>query len=355
MTTQRPSQQGFTLIELMVAVTVGLLLLAGLSTLFAGNNHAQMEIERANRQVENGRYAMQLLGGDLRNAGFYSDFNPTALALPKAAPDPCSTDIAVIRTAIVLPVQGYNDSAAALDCLKDAGVRADTDVVVVRHTATCIVDAADCEPAAFGGPFLQASQCDNLFELGHNDVSKYYNVDTHINQLALHKRDCGPASGTGTAADVRRLQTHIYFVSNNSSGTDGVPTLKRAEVTSQGANITVNIVPLAEGIENMQLEYGMDTSNDGVADLYTIDPATASGCADAECAVVNWNNVVSIKVNLLARTLTPSMGHVDSKSYVLGAKADGSDNTIAATNDKYKRHVFSAVIGLPNPAGRKTS
>lgn len=343
-------QQGFTLVELMVAVTIGLLLLGSLSALFVNNNHAQMEIERANRQVENGRYAMQLLNGDLRNAGFYGEFDTNLMTLPTALPNPCGKDVAAMRDAIALHVQGYDDDNP-LDCLSD--VRDNTDIVVVRHTATCIVGAADCEPASAGGPFFQASGCDNMFELGSGNVANYFQIGILTTGFSLHKRDCGVGMGTGTAAPIRRLLTHIYFVANNSQSGDGIPTLKRAEVSTQGGVFSIDIVPLAEGIENMQIEYGMDTNADGVADLFTTTPGSALACGDETCAVVNWNNVVAVKMNLLSRTLTKSMGYTDTKSYTLGNGADGQPLVIAATRDQYKRHVFSALIALPNPAGRK--
>lgn len=345
-------QQGFTLVELMVAVTISLLLLAGLSTLFMTNNHAQMEIERGNRQVENGRYAMQIVASDLRNAGYYGEFDASALAMPATAPDPCDTDIAVIRGAIALHVQGY-DGANPLECLAD--VRDGTDILVVRHTATCAVGDADCDTAAAGGPFLQASACNNTFELGSGNVANYYQVSAVDTDLSLHRRDCNAAAGSGTAAPVRRLLTYIYFIANNSDDKDGVPTLKRAELISKSGAVSVEIVPLADGIENLQLEYGIDTDNNGVADLYATAPATANGCSAEACAVTNWNNVVAVKVHLLARTPTESAGYKDTKSYTLGLTADGKPNTIQAANDKYKRHVFSSMVGLPNPAGRKTS
>jgi type IV pilus assembly protein PilW len=345
----RPSQRGFTLIELMVAVAVGLLLLAGLSSLFLGNNHAQMEIERANRQVENGRYAMQLLTSDVSNAGYYAEFDPVALAMPAAVPDPCSTVITDIGAAIALPVQGY-DNANPINCLAD--VKANTDIVVARHANTCVTGAADCEPASEGGPFIQASQCNNSFELGSPNVARHYEVKASNSGFTLHKRDCDTTEDSGTPADLRRLRTHIYFIANNSLEGDGIPTLKRAEVISKNGQLSVVIVPLAEGIENMQVEYGIDTNNDGVADLHTPDVASANGCALPACAVTNWSNVVNLKMHLLARTHTPSMTHVDTKSYVLGLDDEGKQNVIAATRDKYKRHVFTSLIGLPNVTGR---
>jgi len=65
------------------------------------------------------------------------------------------------------------------------------------------------------------------------------------------------------------------------------------------------------------------------------------------------NRVVSIKLYVLARTTVPSAGYTDTKTYELGSNADGSPHTISAANDHLKRHVFSALVALPNPAGRK--
>ncbi|MGW8392866.1 PilW family protein [Pseudoduganella sp. HUAS MS19] len=336
----RRREQGFTVVELMVAVAIGLLMLAGLSTLFTSNSAAQMEIERANRQVENGRYAMQLMTGDLRNAGYYSEYDPIELAIPAILPDPCATDLATIRGAIAFAVQGY-DNSNTLGCLSD--VKAGTDAVVVRHTHTCVVGAADCEDAAAGGPFFQASSCANQYELGSNDKTKHYQVSAIDTGFTLHKYNCTEVNNSGTPADVRRLLTHIYFVANNSLAGDGIPTLKRAEVVSKNGVMSVQIVPLAEGIENMQLEYGLDGDEDGVAESFS------TKISDAD-----WGKVVSVKLHLLARTLSPSLGHTDTKTYVLGAGEDGKPNVISAANDKYKRHVFTSLIGLPNVAGRKS-
>lgn len=343
--------RGFTLVELMVAITIGLLLLVGLTSLFASNNHAQTEIEKANRQVENGRYAMQLVGNDLRNAGYYAEFDPTVLTLPAAMPNPCATDLPSIKAALPLYVQGYDD-ANPLACLSD--VRDGTDVLVLRHTSTCALGEAGCDAASAGGPFFQASLCNNMDELGSGNTERYYGVSTDSASLTLRRRDCTAMPGTGTVAAVRRLRTHIYFIANNNEAGDRIPTLKRAEVISNGAAIAVNTVPLAEGIENLQAEYGLDTNADGVPDLYTAAPANAAACPLADCTVTNWNRVVSVKLYVLARTTAPSAGYTDTKTYELGSKADGTAHTIAAAGDHLKRHVFSSVIALPNPAGRRT-
>lgn len=338
------AQRGFSLAELMVAATVGLLILAGMTTLFVNNTRAQGEIEKANRQVENGRFAVQALSADLRNAGFYGELDPTVLDLPAAVPDPCSVTIADVRAALPLAVQGIDDAAAdTYDCLPD--LRPGTDVIVVRRTATCVADATDCEPVSAGGPFFQASLCANSTELDSGDTANYYRLDLTTATLDRRQRDCA------TAATIRRYQTHVYYIAQSDHDSDGIPTLKRAELGVDGTVLSQNTVALVNGIENLQFEYGLDTGTDGVADLFTANPA--AGCADAACALANWRQVVSVKLSLLARNLEATQGHTDATAYVLGRDANGDEITYGPRNDAYKRHVFQSLIALPNPAGRK--
>jgi type IV pilus assembly protein PilW len=347
--------RGFSLAELLIAVAIGLALLAGLSGMFVKNTRAQVEIEKAHRQVENGRYAIDLMTSDLRNAGYYAEFDPTVLASPAALPPPCAATLDELKAGLALAVQGVDGDAAGLGCLTD--VRAGTDALVVRHTATCIAGQPGCDPVAAGGPFFQASLCSNATELDSPNTADFYALTLGTAGLTRHGRDCTPVAASGTPAAIRRYRTHIYFVANNNQGKDGIPTLKRAELVSDGTKPDWTIVPLAEGIENLQLEYGLDlapaTSGNGVADLSTADPAAASGCAAAACAVANWRSAVAVRLHVLARNAGATAGYKDEKVYVLGHKANGDDNKVAATNDAYKRHVFQSMVALPNPAGRR--
>jgi type IV pilus assembly protein PilW len=339
--------RGFTIAELLVAMAVGLVILAGLSTMFVKNMRTQGEIEKANRQVENGRFALDLLAVDLRNAGYFAEFDPSVLDDPAALPAPCASTVAQLKAGLKLPVQGLDNSADGLACLSD--VRTGTDVLVVRRTSTCVAGAAGCAALTDGGPYFQASLCNNASELDSSDHADWYALDTITTGMTRHRRDCAPGPGTGTLAAIRRYVTHIYFIANNNKPGDGIPTLKRAELTSDGGEISWPIVPLADGIENLQLEYGMDLlpagGGDGVADQFSAAPGS----------VANWMSVVSIKLNLLARNASASDGYGGSRTYTLGLNADGSANTVTpATGDHYKRHLFQSLVALPNPAGRRT-
>lgn len=353
-----PRPRGYTIVELMVAITIGLLILAGLTTLFANNSRARDELERANQQIENGRYALQLLMDDLHNAGYYAEFNPgtaatptpgmTAAGIPTAIPDPCAVGLPVLRSNIAVPVQGYDDPgvAGAPACL-GGDIASNTDILVIRRASTCATIDAGCDPAVAGDPYFAAAGCTTDYQSGN-----YFGLDTNTSGFAAqyHKIDCV------TAAPVHQYRTHIYFVANNDKPGDGIPTLKRAELGLLGTGLGFNIVPLVEGVQNLQIEYGIDTGNPttGAPAVYTVNPNTYNGCAGAAC-VGNWQNVVEVKIHLLAVNTSKTPGWSDNKSYTLGLLNDaGAPLTIAAQNDPYKRHVFESAVRLNNIAGRNS-
>lgn len=338
-------QRGYTIIEMMVAITIGLIILAALVTLFAGNSRERGEIERANQQTENGRYALELIGDDLRDAGYLGTFNPGTVAgpnpqliIPAALPNACATDVVTLNTAMALAVQGYDNGNGAPACVAD--LRAGTDILVVRRASTCAVGSANCDAQVGGDAYLQAGGCSAQFTAGN-----YYVLDTNVGNLTLQQKDCA------TAAPYYQYRTHIYFVANDDQPGDGIPTLKRAEL---GAGV-FTIVPLVEGVENLQLEYGLDTAvpTTGSPAVYTADPSSFNGCAPAAC-VSNWRNVVAVKINVLARNLTPTQGYRDTKTYTLGLTFAGAVNVFGPFNDSFKRHVYTSSARLNNPAGRNS-
>jgi type IV pilus assembly protein PilW len=372
-------QAGFSLVELMIAVTLGLIIMTGLVSIFVKNSLARSEIERSNRQLESGRYAMSLLTEDLRMAGFLATFDPHAEIIGSKNPptpfpplganpptdpgitditlvDPCATSVANLNKWYFFHVQGYDNAATIPSCISD--VRTGTDILVVRRVSTCVAGPtleAGCDPLPAGAPYFQSSDCYNANELAFSTGDPltlylaFFILDTDTTRLTdpaqtRHKLNCT------AVADYRRFLTHIYFVANNNVAGDGIPTLKRAELGAGG----FTIVPLVEGIETIQFEYGVDTNNDGVIDGFTANPTTYNGCAGTAC-VFNWLRTYSVKVNLLARNVEPSPGWTDNKTYTLGLKADGTANVFPATGtyaDAYKRHAYNATVRLDNPQGR---
>ena len=87
----RRSMAGVSLVELMIAVTLGLMVLATLASVFASTSASRNELERTSRQIENGRFAMELMGDDLRLAGFYGELAVNAVTTPRMTHGSLST------------------------------------------------------------------------------------------------------------------------------------------------------------------------------------------------------------------------------------------------------------------------
>lgn len=115
----------------------------------------------------------------------------------------------------------------------------------------------------------------------------------------------------------------------------------------------------------MQLDYGVDGDStmlpasapvDGYPDIYCSNPDTAATCqtpnnlpALSATNPTNWANVMSVRVNLLARNTECTTGYADNKVYGMGLTAQAN----TCTNGGYKRHVFSELVRAVNPSGRR--
>lgn len=344
MYTPRTPQQrrsGFSLVELMVAMAIGLGLLTVLATVFANSSRTQNEVTMTAQQVENGRYALELLSDDLRHAGFYGPYH--SLAAATTLTDPCSLTLADIKEGVALPVQGYDSSSSSpLSCIDDDNHVDGTDVLVVRRASTNTTAVASL---AADVVYIQGTASPNITT---NPVVALGSGGAGTFNLVIRN-----GTGANVAAPIRKLETHIYFVAPCSTPTgsgntvctstdDGgtpIPTLKRIELTTgSGGSAALVTVPLVEGVQNLQVEYGLDTDNDGGPNgNLTTDPG----------AVANWQNAMVARIYLLARNTQPSPGYIDSKTYTLGA------TTVGAPGDNYRRHLYTAAVRLKNPSERR--
>lgn len=335
----------------MISITVGLLILASLLGVFLQGSKARSQNDRTSRQIESGRYAMQLLAREVQQAGYFSHFNPSlesgaALPTPAIKPNACDTSLAGLAAALPLHVQGYDEGADAPSCLSD--VRSGSDILVIRRVSNCIPGSANCDAIVSGDYVFQSSQCDSPTELGAVPAV-YFKLTNVAGATTLRKRDCT------TLADVRRYLVRIYFVANNNKPGDGIPTLKRAELSPSG----FRIVPLVDGIESMQLEFGLDLNapKTGAPNVFTADPDAYTACSAVTTPRCTdyWRSVVAINVHLLARNIEATPGFIDAKSYTMGLKADGTARTVGPFSDSYARQVHQAVSRLNNPSGRSAT
>lgn len=344
------NERGFTLVEMMVAIAIGLFLVGGLTTLLVSTSVARTELDKSSRQIENGRYALQLLSDDIRHAGFFGTYFPPKDTVA-TAPDPCATAVASLgfaTPAAPAPVQmpvavyGYDGGAADPSCVPNR--LAGTDILVIRRVSTTSVAAA---AAVANEVYFQSSACADIipppapFVLANSGFT-------------LQTKTCGAA-----LAPLNKYMVRIYYVSscNVCAGpnADTLPTLKVVEYVLGAMTVT----PLVEGIQTMQLDYGIDMDGDGGPDCYISNPESPAGGEIAGCtspagywatatALQNWSNVVTVRAHILARNLEPSGGWKDTRTYSLGLAG-----TTTSFNDSYKRHVYSNVVRVVNAAGRR--
>lgn len=356
-----------TLIELMVSVAIGLVLLLTLLVLYVNIVRNQAQLGNTGRQVENGKFALQLLQEDLRHAGFWGDYLPRfddkGLAapedLPTALPDPCAAYPSATwsdANLMGIAVQAYSTVPAGCGTLL-SNKAANTDVLLVRYVENCSPGQANCETDRPGRLYFQSSRCRSEVAAGNRYVLGTAGFTLKANIA------CTPATAASdpTAAK-RRFVSHLYYVRTFSvSAGDGIPTLMRSSFDLSGATLTHQTQPLIEGIQGFRVEFGIDNlganglavnynsaagpinRGDGTPDTYITCPKPG----DIACDTNDLFNAVSARVHVLARNLDPSPGHVDAKRYLLAG------DTYGPFNDGFIRRVYSTTVRLMNPAGRR--
>lgn len=342
------SQRGFTLVELMVAIAIGLFLMVGLIGLLLSNVQTRSELDKSSQQIENGRYAIQLLTDEFDLAGFYGPVGSTTFntvvppaACPAAASDLGYTAVASPGTSSVpFPIYALSSVPSCI-----SNVKADTAMVLVSRVSTSPTALASL---AATETYLQNSSCTS-------DATPFTVAAGAASNFTLLQKDCLAAH----PGELRKVVQRIYFVSTcNECGTDTNPTLKVAEYVNGAMAIT----PLVEGIENFQVDYGIDMDGNGSPDCYISNPDSpvAAQIDTAVCpqtapaydwtaSATNWSNVVTVRIHVLARNLETSAGWSDTRTYDMGLGA----GAVGPFNDATKRHVYSAVSRLINVSGQR--
>ena len=142
-----------------------------------------------------------------------------------------------------------------------------------------------------------------------------------------------PAAPTITVALPRsdwEFRPSIYFIRQFANDpADGIPTLCRKTLNGLGPSMVTEC--LATGIENLQVEYGIDTSEDGTPDTYIPNPTLAE-----------MQNVVTARIFVLARTTAIDTRYDNGKTYSISNSPD------FLPNDSFHRRVFSTSVAIQN-------
>ena len=253
-------QSGLTLVEIMVALAIGSFLIIGAVQIYNQSRQAFVVNESIARVQETAQFAMDTIEADLRMASNWGrnsrglavegrsligDANPTGLTEPVGVNGSCGADWAFnLATAIDGTDNGYG-----LACAGIGGSVATSDVVTIRR--------ATVQPSALEDGRLQIQSTRIQGELFESDVvpAAFVPVTNH------------PITGAPTSA-THNLIVNSYYVSPTSTLIPGVPTLRRKTLTVRAGAPFIEDQEVAPGVENIQLQLGIDVDEDNTVDRY---------------------------------------------------------------------------------------
>ncbi|SMP63958.1 type IV pilus assembly protein PilW [Desulfonatronum zhilinae] len=335
---------GLTLVELLVAMVIGLVVLGGVYQIFRESTATYRMQEGLSRLQENGRFALDFLVYDVRQAGYRGCITHGPMTNTLNNADSWTYNFNV-------GIQGYDNVGTSVSELGNLSTLSGSDVIVIRtllgdpvrivknnNSAQLFVEVTSNEPDACPGnkpqvsglcegDILMVSDCvkSRVFQAGNIQVASGELNVTHPasgtpgNAISSWGGANAPAEERfGPDAEIVKISTIVYHVRDNFS-------LYR-KVGAAAAE------PLVDGVQTMQVLYGIDTDGDRNINQYV----TADSVGD-------WESVRSVQIGLLMRT-TDEIRDMEADDAVYNVL--GTD--FGPYNDRHLRRVFTATVGLRN-------
>lgn len=335
-----PRQLGMSLVELMVWMAISMLILAVIGVVYGNTKQITRVNDTVSRLQENGRFVIHLLDRDLRMVGFRG-CNGAAVApvsVLNSTAYPYRFDVAIA---------GFYGSSSAWSPALDSSISTlspapvvNTDVVTIRHidgpgvplTATMGNASADLQVSAgsplAAGDVLLVADCSNAAIFNATSFTSASGVIGHevIGASVPGNTTKNLGYAFSTDASVYRLVTRTYYVA--------------ASARKPGTNaLWANSVPaydlqpqpeeMVEGVDGIVVLYGEDLDGDRAANRYV----TAN-------AVGTWNNVVSVRPQVLLATVLDKMA-TSPQPYTF--------NGVTTTpTDRRLRTVLTSVVTVRN-------
>jgi type IV pilus assembly protein PilW len=341
--------RGLSLIELMVATTISLVILAAVGWVYQGTSQTYRSHDSLARMQEGARYAFELMSKDLRMAG--------------VAGCPYQTNKNVLATPTDWYKNLFNQPIAATDKTGTTGaftefsdslsvVRADVsrEYIVNTHDKAGGSFTLVNKPDFSAGQLMVATDCNHASVFQANVVSPDLKTVNYSVTGLNGEKDLGTTYDKLNGARLYRMSAAMYHVAPNGAG---VPSLFRATPTGTGGALVEE--ELVEGVEDLQVSFTVDTSatQDGEADYFTKDDGTTpyvsaaylnnTGAESATLGAttdLRWGRVTSVRMSLLMRTVEDRMAPIKQKYTFNGAATTATDLRI--------RKVFTHVVKLRN-------
>lgn len=339
----QPRSAGFSLVEVMVSIVIALILLAGIVQLFISNKQGYRLQEGFSQMNESARFAYAQMQYHLRMSDHWGGVSPdnidTSLA-PAIASD-CSAGFATDNIGLRGYEGGNNVPAELNSCIAAGDYVADSDIIVMRYGGTpprpIITNDLDGDRLYLR---VSAGRRGQIFK-GDSTGSLSSDLDD-------------PSPGLIEPYNIQNYPYEFvaYFVrpcSQQSAGTAGVcddadddlPTLVRLRLDDT-ALVQEDV---AQGVEQMQILYGLDTNNNLNADTYI---------AAEDMNNNDWPAVVSVRLDMLIRSPERDMARdtsdANNQYRLAGPPFNNADTpyTVPAEARSFNRRVFSNVIQIRN-------
>lgn len=338
-------QRGFTIIEWMVSMTIGLFLLGGLLSIYVVSSTSTNDSLDNSELQENGRIAMNILMRDLHYTGFWGDMTGlpintnNGITLSANAGGLSSTnDCLDDRSSGSFPASGVtlrslwvariNDSGdmvtgsgnTALDCLSAVTLQPNSDILVLKHVEGTSVRNVGTDAEA-SVKSLNSTNAANQFFVAMTPSSGYFFLGSETSL----------PSATGALNPwIWPYVHHVYYVVNNNN----IPELHRRELFAKMQDPRGALV---RGVQAIHVQLAVDTTveQDNQPDIY-VTPASVTEN--------QWNDgrVVGAKLFLLMRASESTSSYTNTNVYTLG------DLTFdySKTPDHYRRLLLESTINF---------
>ena len=338
-------QAGLSLPELLVALGIGAFLLAGLVNAFLANRQSsQVEISLARLQ-ENGRLALDLLARDVQDAGYIGcnsgQIRPVVMAQGMTFEGLRGWELTAAGWSPPLPSR-----LARLARPPRPFNRLGSDVLNVQHGVRPEGGLSPSAAVSGGGAVAVGSNPDCLRQGQLALIADC--AAAHLFRITNEPR-CGGATaleyGAGgnqpariartysTAAEVYRFHDKTWFVSDTGRRRRNIPVFALYR-RDNGRNEEI-----VEGVEYLQVLYGQRLGNGNLRYVTAAD------------AVLNWEQVVAVRIGLLLQSFEPVRSGADDRVYQVLDQSIGTAGTAYThSGGRTLRRVISTTAVLRNRA-----
>lgn len=304
----RDAVRGLTLVELMIAMMLGLLVVGSASAIFISNRQTYRATEGLGRVQENGRMAFELLSRDLREAGgnpcgnaergepvklvnvlnnpatrWWTNWNNGITGYDGAIP--LGSPAARVAGTDAIDLMGADNSSSAVVSSHDtAGTSITLNTATHGFSTADLAIVCDWSQASLfqvTGVAGSVIQHDNSGTPGNCSKGLGYSNPATCSVTGKVKKFGPIPSETSASATVIRMQPMRWYVGTTAGGGRS---LFRSTVVNTGGVLTLREQEIAQGVNNMQLQYLLEG---------------ATGYVDASAIPANrWNDVTAVRVTL---------------------------------------------------------